>query len=242
MAYKYEPEYFSGQGRLSVAKIVNGVRQAYRFVGNVPTLEITTDTQTTDHKESHSGRRAVDHTITTEQNVGFSATLEEFTKANLALALGASVTEVEAKTISDEALATSPKDGDVLYLEYPMAKEIVIKVKGSPLGDLSAVEIEPKFGRITVLDASKLNGAVTVSYKTDKVTKIEALQENVEGYALRFDGLNTAKGDSPVIVAIDKVQINPAETLSLISDELNSFVLSGKVLILGGKFYNITVL
>ena len=242
MAYKYEPEYFSGQGRLSVAKIVGGKRGAFRFVGNVPQLEITTDVQTNDHKESHSGQRAVDYSIVTERNVGFNATLEEFTKQNLALALGASVSEIEAKTVSAESLADSPKDGDVLYLEYPHAKDIVISVKGAPLADAAAVEIEPKFGRITVLDASKLAGAVTASYKTDKVTKIEALQENVEGYALRFDGLNTAKGDAPVIVSIGKVQINPAETLSLISDELNSFQLSGKVLINGGKFYDITML
>ena len=241
MAYEYKPEYFSGQGRLSIAKIVNGKPQVFRFAGNVPTLEISTEVQTNDHKESHSGQRAIDYSIVTERNVSFSATLEEFTKENLALALGASVSKIEVKNISDEALATSPKDGDVLYLQYVNAKDVVINVKGLP-AEASAYKIDERFGRVTILDSTKFAGAVTANYKTSEVTVIEALQENVEGYALRFDGLNTAKADEPVIVKIGKVQLNPAETLSLISDELNSFVLSGKVLIDGGKFYSITMI
>ena len=241
MAYEYKPEYFSGQGRLSIAKIVDGKAQVYRFAGNVPTLEISTEVQTNDHKESHSGQRAIDYSIVTERNVSFSATLEEFTKENLALALGASVTLVDAKTVKDEPLSSKPKNGDVLYLRYPNAKDIVINVEGSP-AVASAFEIDARFGRVTILDEIQFNGNVTASYKTNPVTEIEALQENVEGYALRFDGLNTAKADEPVIVKIGKVQLNPAETLSLISDELNSFALTGKVLIEGGKFYSITMI
>lgn len=241
MAYEYKPEYFSGQGRLSIAKIVNGKPQVFRFAGNVPTLEISTEVQTNDHKESHSGQRAIDYSIVTERNVSFSATLEEFTKENLALALGASVSKIEVKNISDEELANSPKDGDVLYLQFVNAKDVVINVDGS-LAETSAYELDARFGRVTILDASQFAGLVTANYKTSEVTVIEALQENVEGYALRFDGLNTAKADEPVIVKIGKVQLNPAETLSLISDELNNFVLTGKVLIDGGKFYSITMI
>lgn len=241
MAYEYKPEYFSGQGRLSIAKIVNGKPQAYRFAGNVPTLEISTEVQSNDHKESHSGQRAIDYSIVTERNVSFSATLEEFTKENLAIALGASVSKIEAKNVSDEVLGNSPKDGDVLYLQYANAKDVVINVKGAP-AEASAYVIDARFGRVTILDSTKFTGAVTANYKTNEVTVIEALQENVEGYALRFDGLNTAKADEPVIVKIGKVHLNPAETLSLISDELNSFVLTGKVLIDGGKFYSITMI
>lgn len=47
---------------------------------------------------------------------------------------------------------------------------------------------------------------------------------------LRFDGVKTANGNSPVVVDLYRVAINPTKDLSMIGDELQRFELTGRVL------------
>ena len=61
--------------------------------------------------------------------------------------------------------------------------------------------------------------AVREQHRFDEARLADWMQANVEGYALRFDGLNTADGDKKVVVTIPKVDIDPAKALELIQDE-----------------------
>ena len=66
--------YFSGQGKLKVAPIVGGIIAAgYRWVGNVPDFKPAFAASKNDHKESYTGQRLTDKTLTTELNSTFSA-------------------------------------------------------------------------------------------------------------------------------------------------------------------------
>jgi len=47
---------------------------------------------------------------------------------------------------------------------------------------------------------------------------------------IRFEGLNTANANREVVIDLYRVSINPTRELSLISDELMRFELSGRVL------------
>ena len=47
---------------------------------------------------------------------------------------------------------------------------------------------------------------------------------------IRFEGLNTADGNREVVIDLYRVAINPANELSIITDELLKFELSGQVL------------
>ena len=47
---------------------------------------------------------------------------------------------------------------------------------------------------------------------------------------IRFEGLNTADGNREVVIDLYRVAINPAKELSIITDELLKFELSGQVL------------
>jgi hypothetical protein len=50
-------------------------------------------------------------------------------------------------------------------------------------------------------------------------------------YYLTFDGINTANNNAAVVVELYKVQLDPPANLSLITNELGIFEVSGSVLV-----------
>lgn len=243
----YTPEYFSGQGRVYVAPWVNGKRGALRWVGNVPELEIGVEVDKEEHKESYSGQRLVDFTMIKETNTTFKATLEEFTQENLALAFRASVKAVEGSTVADETVGGDALAvGDVLLLTHPSVSGLTLKDSKSgtatTLKEGEHYEVDLKFGRVTLLKTEGLTAPLKAAYTYGAATEIDMMQQASEGYYVRFEGLNTAKGNAPVLIEMHKVDIDPAKTMSLIQDDLASFELEGNVLAVDGKTVKITKL
>ncbi len=71
--------------------------------------------------------------------------------------------------------------------------------------------------------------AVDYSYAAQK--QVDALTQGMQERYLRFEGLNTADSNNPVIVEVFKFVIDPAQELPLIGDEnIAQFVLQGSVL------------
>ena len=65
------------QGKIMLAKIVNGVVGASFPVGNAPDFKISTDADVIKHTESMSGQRTTDFTMTKTRSVMFEGELEE---------------------------------------------------------------------------------------------------------------------------------------------------------------------
>ncbi|MGL5467006.1 MAG: hypothetical protein ACRDCT_02260 [Shewanella sp.] len=241
----YMPEYYRGQGRVFVAPIVGGQRGKVRWVGNVPELEIGVEVEKEEHKESYSGQSLVDLTLITETKTSFKTVIEEFTKENLALAFRASVATIAGakinKELSDETIAT----GDVWLLNHIGVSELKMTDSSSTAVALEVgkhYELDEKFGRITLLNTEGLTAPLKAAYTYAKRTEIDMMQAAVEGYYVRFEGLNTAASNAPVLIEMLKVDIDPAKTLSLIQDELGNFELEGNVLAVDGKTVKITKL
>ena len=68
------------------------------------------------------------------------------------------------------------------------------------------------------------------------------LQTNSEGHYLRFEGLNTADGNKPVLVEVFKADLSPTASLDLITDELGSFELKGEALLHNAQLAKVTLL
>lgn len=242
----YMPEYFSGQGRVYIAPWVGGKVGKPRWVGNVPELEIGVEVDKEEHKESYSGQRLVDHTMVKEIKTTFKAVLEEFTAENLALAFRASVKVVEGATVSNETVGGDALAvGDTLLLAHPSVSELTVKDSSGAAKTLKEgehYEVDLKFGRITLLKTEGLTAPLKAAYTYGKATEIDMMQAANEGYYVRFEGLNTAKGNAPVLIEMHKVDIDPAKTMNLIQDDLASFELEGNVLAVDGKTVRITKL
>lgn len=82
----------------------------------------------------------------------------------------------------------------------------------------------------------------TVSYTYVDQNLVNAMTESSQELYLRFEGLNTADGNNPVVVDVFKFSTDPLKELSLIGDGVGQFVLEGNVLAdslraTGSKFF-----
>lgn len=240
---EYNPEYFSGQGELTIAEYVNGKPKNFRFVGNAPKLTLGISVEKNEHKESHSGMRAVDKVIISEQNVEVSFTLEDVNAENLALAFGANLVDVAEKSVTDEVSPTLSK-GDNWILAHQNVSNVVIKDKAEqPLVAGVDYIVNEAFGRITYISDSKtLQPPFKASYTAGTAKKVEFLKRMGVEYALRFEGLNTANNNRPVLVEVHKMTLDPASSFDLINDGINQFEIAGKALLANGKLVTITKL
>lgn len=236
-------EYYSGQGKLFIAPIRNGQVGSYRFLGNVPNLEVNVEIDKTEHKESHSGKRLTDFTLTKEVKTGFSATLEELSTENMALAFQGTVVNEIGTKVTDE-LIKSANVGDVIFLSGIGFSDLKIK-DSTTTSAVNLVEgehysVDAAYGRVTILKTDGLTLPLKASFTKAATKRIDFMTENVEGYSLKFLGLNTANSDAPVMVEMTKVALDPAKTWALINDELGQLEITGNVLAVNGKTITVT--
>ncbi len=228
--------YFSGQGRVFIgARDASGNPAGLTFVGNVPELKVSLSVDTIEHQESQSGQRLTDLQLIKTKKGEFSCTLEELIQANLELALYGSTTQVAAGTVTAEALPNPVIVGSL----YPLAKQnvssVVVKDSSATPKTLPPAQytVNPKHGSLVVNDKTT-GGPYAEPFKVDyafgaaNVTAMftQALPERW----VRFEGLNTADANREVVIDLYRVAINPAKELSVITNDLLKFDLSGQVL------------
>jgi hypothetical protein len=83
---------------------------------------------------------------------------------------------------------------------------------------------------------------VSVDYSYAAQNLVDALTQGSTDRYLRFEGLNTADGNNPVVIEVFKFATDPLQQLALIGDEVQQFELAGNVLAdplqsTGSKFF-----
>lgn len=240
-------QYFSGQGKLFIAPVLGGVIQEkkLRWLGNVPTLQLATEIETETHKESWSGTRAKDFTLKKEKSLTINATIEEFTRDNLVLALQAIDEEIVSGSVNDEISANDLVADDVWLLKHQRISQLVLTDSTATPTVLKSGEhyrVDETFGRITINSVKGLKLPLKAAYAYEKSVSLDMLQTNSEGHYLRFEGLNTADGNKPVLVEVFKADLSPTASLDLITDELGSFELKGEALLHNAQLAKVTLL
>ena len=219
-------EYFSGQGSILVATkdSVTGEPEGFRPVGNVSALTIGIETTVFQHRESCSGTRGIDKEIVQEVAVNIAFTMESISKENLALAAYGSESVVAGGSASDEQVKLFHD------LWMPLAN---IQVSAVVVGDDAVptttyvldtdYELNEAAGSIKALSGGAITDGqvVFVDYDFAGHDAIEALITSAAPERwIRFEGLNTADTDKPVVVDIYKGSIQPLAELALINEEL----------------------
>jgi hypothetical protein len=70
----------------------------------------------------------------------------------------------------------------------------------------------------------------SAAYNFSAQTLVHGLTQPLTDVFLRFEGLNTAQGNTPVVVEIFRFSTDPLKELSLISDTFGSFQLEGAIM------------
>lgn len=225
--------YFSGQGVVLLAERdpANGKPKGFVAVGNVSALALSVATSVLEHKESHTGQRGTDLRLTTETKVTLSMTMENFVAENLARVSRGTTTKVATGSVTGEALKFYP--GMVVPLAHIKVSAVVINNAGTPLVAGTDYEVNEEAGSIKFAAsvATLTEGAaLTANYTYADQYKVDALTLGAKELYMRFEGLNTAEENAPVVVEVFKFSTDPFQELALIADNVQSFVLEGSVL------------
>ncbi|AKJ30682.1 hypothetical protein [Caldimonas brevitalea] len=229
--------YFSGQGRVYVgSRDALGRPLGLSYVGNVPELKVSLSVETLEHQESTSGQRLTDLQLIKTKKGEFSCTLEELIPVNLALGLYGTTFSQAAGSVTAEALPNPTTVGSLYLLAKQNVSAVVVKDStGGTAKTLPAAQysVNTKHGSIVINDKTA-GGPYVEPFKVDyaygpaQVTSM--FTQPLPERWVRFEGLNTADGNSEVVIDLYRVAINPAKELSVITDDLLKFELSGQVL------------
>lgn len=218
--------YFSGQGKLFYAvRDVNGLPGPYIFAGNVPSLKVTLTTETSDHQESTSGQRLVDFRLTKSKKAEVSFTLEDWSLVNLAMGMyGQVLPPNTGSTVTSESLGM-PDAGQYTPLKHANVSTVVIGTKTAGTDYI----LNAATGMIQWL--TKQSAAVSASYAwAANAGSVTMFTQNAPERWFRFEGLNTADLNRPVLVELYRTVIDPMKELDLITDDLLKMELTGTAL------------
>jgi hypothetical protein len=206
-------------------------RQGEAHLGNVTKLELTTTDELKEKYSSMVSTSSLLKSVNVKRTVEAKLTADEFSLANIALALmGSEGTLTQTSgTATTETLTTSAKLGRW----YPLAKRNVSAVLITGMVEGTDFSVDAVTGRVYLIPAGSIveESAVTVasySYGTIDYKSIVGANSNViEGY-LRFIG-DPATG--PLFeLEIWHVQVTPDGAFGLITEDYGNFSLTLKVL------------
>lgn len=216
--------YYYGQGKLYLAIIsASGVRDNWRWVGDVSALSGALQEETISHTESYSGKKARVREFGISPQLNMTATLHSLDTDNLALFTQGTATSESAGTVTGETLPTDLEAGDVVGLEYPGVTNLVLTDSADPAVSLDEEHylLDPRFGSIELLSlpipAPTQPFVAAYSHAASKqVTFLTAAaRPNV---ALRYEGVNLAEGGAPVVMELYKLAPSLLQELSMITD------------------------
>ena len=226
--------YFSGQGKLKIAPIVNGIVAAgYRWVGNVPDFKPAFAASKLEHKESHTGQRLPDKTITTELKSTFTATLEDWSPENLALATRGKAQKTTSGSVTNDTSPAVMEDGETWLLKNSNISSLVITDS-----DTTPVTVDPDdyiadlaYGTVQLVNGAGYVLPLRASYTKGVVDVVPFFTEGVQEVALLFEGINTADSNKKVRAELYRVALDPTKELGLITETFGQFVIEGTALI-----------
>lgn len=226
--------YLSSQGKIFVSPYG---KNDFRWVGNAPDFSLSPTSKDIKHHESFTGSRSIDKVVTTETEHKVSATLEDFTKDNLALALWGFALTKAAGTVGTLSPDVSDSDltvGSVWGLSHGKVSNVVVKDSADTTVDAAHYAVNPKYGSIEILElptglnAYALPLKATYSYGTAEVVSL--LNAPAQEITVRFEGINTVN-NQPMLAILYRVRLDVSKKLDLIGNDIMKFVLDGTCLV-----------
>jgi hypothetical protein len=226
--------YFSGQGKLKLAPLTNGVpASGHRWVGNVPDFKPAFAATKLDHKESYTGQRLPDKSLTTELKSTFTATLEDWSPENVALATRGTAQKTTSGAVTNELSPATLAVGETWYLKNGNVSALVITDStGTPVTvDTADYTLDAAYGAITIVDLTGYTLPLKAAYTKGVVDVVPFFTEAVKEVSLMFEGINTADDNKKVRVELYRVALDPTKEMGLITEQFSQFVLEGTALI-----------
>lgn len=230
--------YYVGQGTVFMAPRVSGgaVSGGFLALGDCDHLSIEVNQKFDDIEESQSGNRLVAAHVPVGATYSFKMNLLQWSRQNLAKFLyGTDGGAVALGTVTGEAVKAYASS--MTPLANPGVSAVVVHNGAASLVEGTDYTVDAANGTLTWLPGSTVVTSVaspvslTVDYSYAAYSgKVEAVTATMPEIAIRFNGLNTANGGSPVIVTLHRAAINLAKTLDLLNNKHGSLEVDGMLL------------
>lgn len=230
--------YLVGQGKVYMSFLdVNRKPIQYRYVGNVPSFEVSLETDVVEHKESYSGQRQIDLRFNRQNTAKVQVTLEDWDKDNLKLMLYGDSQVVTGASVTNELTATGITAGGIYKTANMGISTVTITDSASSPVTLVAgtnyTVTDATAGLITFTNVGTYTQPFKVNYTFAANEIVRMFTQGLTDIGLLFYGINTtnsAVSNKPFIVELYRTSFSPTKSLSLIGDDVAKFELDGTVL------------
>ncbi|MEM7756566.1 MAG: hypothetical protein AAF298_00340 [Cyanobacteria bacterium P01_A01_bin.40] len=234
MATETRTQYYSGQGKVSFARrnaLGRPDEDGFIFMGNCSKLMTQAEVEVVKHNESQSGNNAVDKRFEKATEVMIEGTFDEIRREALNRYLYGTTHDIAAATITAEPIKAK------LGSQIPLAQ---IPDTFTSLTDVGGTTTYQEGNDFVISPTGMISFPATSSAITDgqdleanyqgKAERLTtAFTSDNEDFYIRFDGLNRADDNKPVVIEMYKSRFDPA-SLEAVNDEFAEYELKGDVL------------
>lgn len=226
-------DYYYGQGKLYLARR-NSAGQAlsWRWVGDVSALNIELEFEEKKSRASVGGRLVNSQRYITAFGGKITSTWHDFSAGNLQILLGTRNFPQSPDVYAQETLPEGIEAGDRITLRNPNVWGVSI----AGLADGYDYIVDRLWGAITFI-STPVSQPIVVDYQHSGNTSLSLADSTSEDLSLRYEGINLAENNSPVLVEIYRVSFDPVSTLALINTdtELSGLETTANILYDGQK-------
>lgn len=154
-------------------------------------------------------------------------TLASITATALTVGATTAITATHSLAVGDKVLLQDFSGADAALIN----KQIwtVTAVTGTTAFSVNA-NTTGKTITFTGGKAAPYKRTLSVDYTNPQNYLVDALTTSAQELYMRFEGLNTAESNDPVVIEVFKFSVDPLKELSLITDTFQQFQLDGSVL------------
>ena len=215
--------YFYGLGRIFTRPVDSVGNGGWSWVGDMSSLTFGGTDETASHKESYSGQKAKVRSFSIGGDRNIKGTWHQVDPVSIAQQLRGSISEIAAGTVTAEAFPSTIAVGDVIKLDKPynVSDLVITDSTGSPV--TLAPEHYDFFAEHGSLELLSLPTAPAptqpfkAAYKHAGARQVAFFNSPPKELQLRYEGINLAEGNAPVIVEFYKVSAAPLQELALIT-------------------------
>lgn len=214
-------QYYFGQGRVYSRRW--GVAGApWRWWGDVSDLKFAASADTIKHQESYTGNKLAVRSIPIGKTMNISGTVQQIDTVTLTDLLGGTVTSVAAGAVTGEILGTIAA-GDIIKLDYPGVSALVVTDSNASPATIDAANYDSSllpWGTLEFLslpDAPAPTPPLLAAYSYSGYDQVSFFTTQLPMLEFRYEGINLAEDNAPVICEFYKGSPDPLKELALIS-------------------------
>lgn len=223
MSNKTIEQYFYGQGRISVRPVGSVGNGGWRWIGDMSSLTFGGTDEQASHKESYSGQKSAVRKFSIGGDRTLNGVIHQLDTNILAELLRGTVTVIPPGTVTAEPFPQNVAVGDTIKLDFPYnVSELVITDSNASPVTLAEEHYDAflEHGSIELLSLPSgpaLTQPLKAAYKHAGARQVAFFNASPKEMQLRYEGINLAEGNAPVIAEFYKVSTAPLQELALIT-------------------------